>query len=93
MITDYLNEKNISYIDSGIGMLISDNKLLGNVRISNNISLPENIEGDENDIYKTNIQVAELNSLAASLTVIEWKKRIWYYHNLKPEQEVVHQIT
>lgn len=93
MITDNLNERNLSYIDSGIGMINSNNKLLGNVRISNSISLPENIEGDENDIYKINIQIAELNSLAASLSVIEWKKRIWYYHHLKTEQEIVHQIT
>jgi hypothetical protein len=77
-ITDYLNQRAINYIDTGIGMGITENWLYWQVKISNSLSIDE-VPEDENNIYKQNIQIAEVNSLAASIAVIEWKKRIGYY--------------
>lgn len=79
IITEYLNQKNINYIDSGIWMMLSnDDKLFWQIRISNKLTL-RNTEVNEENIYKENIQIAEINAIAAATAVIEWKKRIWYY--------------
>ncbi|EKD44151.1 MAG: hypothetical protein ACD_71C00222G0010 [uncultured bacterium (gcode 4)] len=89
VIIDYLNQKSIYYIDTGIGILLSDKGLYGNIKLCNNISLP-NVQLDEdNIIYKQNIQLAEINALAACTAVIEWKKRIWYYWNSSLDKEEI----
>ena len=35
----------------------------------------------EDDVYKSNIQIAELNSLAAVLSIIKWKKMLGVYND------------
>ena len=35
---------------------------------------------DEN-AYKSNIQIAELNALAAVLSIIQWKRMVEFYNN------------
>lgn len=79
IITDYLNSKWITYIDTGINVLRSRKGLMGVTKVSSHINLQESTEQDDNNLYHENIQIAELNSLAASLAVIEWKNIIWFY--------------
>ena len=42
-------------------------------------------EEAENDEYATDIQIAELNALAADLSVIRWKKMLGFYADIQHE--------
>lgn len=88
IIIDFVNEKNISFIDVGIGVNAVDGKLSGIVRVTTGteqkrdhiekrISFAASIDDD----YSSNIQIAELNALNASLAVMKWKKMLGFYHD------------
>ncbi|MFN9408101.1 MAG: ThiF family adenylyltransferase, partial [Akkermansiaceae bacterium] len=95
-IINKLVEFGISFIDVGMGLEISDDqKVFGTLRVAtstpdkrdhiearNRIPLGEN---DANDIYATNIQVADLNCLNACLAVIKWKKLCGFYADVDEE--------
>ena len=86
-IAQYLLSKNIPFIDSGMGLDLDINgKLEGLIHVA--IGTPNCYEhlnkafGDEsadNDAYTADVQIAELNSLAANLSVIRWKKMLGFY--------------
>jgi hypothetical protein len=40
---------------------------------------------DEDDLYRSNIQVADLNALNATLAVVKWKKIRGFYRDLEGE--------
>jgi hypothetical protein len=42
-------------------------------------------EGKADDVYASNIQVADLNALNATLAVIKWKKIRGFYRDLERE--------
>ncbi|MCZ7538192.1 MAG: hypothetical protein M5T61_21140 [Acidimicrobiia bacterium] len=42
--------------------------------------------------YAPNIQVADLNALAAALAVIRWKKLFRFYRDLEDEQHMLYTI-
>jgi molybdopterin/thiamine biosynthesis adenylyltransferase len=92
MITDYLVEAKVSFIDVGLGITVVDGKLNGAVRVTSatpekNDHLPLRIfpEDVENNDYATNAQIAEMNSLNANLAVIKWKKLTGFYVDLEHE--------
>jgi hypothetical protein len=69
------------FIDTGIGLEINAEKLFGAARIT--AVLMPNKEGwkdrisfgeTRDELYSSNIQIAEINSLCAVLAVIKWKK-------------------
>lgn len=81
-----LVEKRIPFIDSGMGAEVINDKLLGIVRTT--MSFGANYghlkhcfasDGSSEDIYSSSIQIAELNSLAADLAVIRWKRFVGFY--------------
>lgn len=91
-IIPYLVNHKIPFIDTGLGVELIDGKLRGGVRsttftdgdpayLKKWISFADN----PNDEYAQNIQIAELNSLNASMAVIKWKKLIGFYHDLEKE--------
>lgn len=91
-ITKALLELKVSFIDVGMGLNLSDNKLLGTIRVTaatpeNNAHLQHRIGADEvaENEYATNIQIAELNCLNATLAVIRWKKMVGFYQDFKEE--------
>ena len=99
-IFTFLEENGIIFIDVGIGLEIVDDKLIGIVRtttstpkkrkhIKEKISLAD---GD-NDEYSTNIQIAELNALNASLAVIKWKKLCRFYQDLEDEHHSTYTLN
>jgi hypothetical protein len=49
-------------------------------------------EADGDDIYATNIQVAELNALNAALAVIKWKKLLGFYRDEEAEHNTLYVI-
>lgn len=95
-IVKLLVENEIPFIDSGMGVDVVEDSLIGTIRITlstpsksdhlkNRISFNSN---EDNDEYSTNIQIAELNALNASLAVIKWKKYIGFYQDLKKEHDI-----
>ena len=88
-IMDLLLEKNIPFIDVGMGLKRKDCALSGMMRTTyfpvehaqkvrskkwaNELEDPENL-------YKTNIQISELNALNASLAVIRFKQLRGFYY-------------
>jgi len=79
IIVDFLIKNEIPFIDTGIDIKEIENNLIGSVRVTycnGNKDIISRISfNDENDdIYSSNIQISELNSLAAIKAVIKWKK-------------------
>lgn len=86
----YLAENEIPFIDSGMGLECSNNSLNGLVRITTGFhghynhlkeAYGDGLADVEDDVYKSNIQIAELNSLAAVLSIIKWKKMLGVYND------------
>ena len=49
-------------------------------------------DGNAQDEYHQNIQIAELNALNAALAVIRWKKHCGFYHDLEHEHDTTYAI-
>jgi len=99
-LTDYLVSKGVSFIDVGLGVNVVGNKLMGAVRITSgtaqkNDHLVDRIFSEDNDDndYATNIQIADLNSLNATLAVIKWKKLSGFYVDLEHEHHSSYSIS
>lgn len=89
-ISTYLAYHNLSFIDSGMGLECSNDRLSGLVRVTEGFyghynhlidAYGESVTDGEEDMYKSNIQIAELNSLAAALSIIQWKKMLGVYND------------
>ena len=90
------------FIDAGMGVVLSDGKLGGIVRVST--STPQTREsaaphisyadsdGEANE-YATNIQIAELNALNAALAVIRWKKLLGVYRDQRNDVYIGYSIA
>ena len=91
-----LEEKEVPFIDVGMGVEKADEKLLGIIRTS--LSTPTNgFYGPQKkkicaDLgqhgvgeYERNVQIVELNALNAALAVIKWKKWRGFYLDLEGE--------
>jgi len=95
-----LTEYGTSFIDVGMGIQEVDGALLGIIRttsstkeardhIENRISFA----GGGEDDYSTNIQIAELNALNATLAVIKWKKILGFYQDFSKEHHTTYTIN
>jgi hypothetical protein len=81
-----------SFIDVGMGLQLDGGSLGGILRVTT--STPQNrgsmakvpLEGGgEDELYATNIQVADLNALNAVLAIVKWKKLRGSYRDLEQE--------
>ncbi|QEL16821.1 hypothetical protein PX52LOC_03794 [Limnoglobus roseus] len=81
-------------IDSGMGLELVDGSLGGMLRVTASTpGMRGHVHGGRisfagggvNDIYSSNIQVADLNALNATLAVIKWKKLRGFYRDLERE--------
>lgn len=87
-IVAHLYEKNIPFVESGLGVVMGDDGLSGIVRVTlstertREAAAPhisyDDSPGIDNE-YATNIQVAELNALSAALAVFSWKQSLGFY--------------
>jgi hypothetical protein len=77
-----------------MGLELVDGSLGGILRVTTSTSgcraearsrIPLSDPG-KNDVYASNIQVADLNALNAILAVIKWKKLIGFYRDVEGEQ-------
>ncbi|MCR5131355.1 MAG: ThiF family adenylyltransferase [Prevotella sp.] len=100
-IAGYLIDKHIHFIDSGMGIDQNpDGKLSGMLHVA--IGTPDHYqhlsqimgsEDAEKDEYATDIQIAELNALAANLSVIQWKKMLGFYADISHELYSVYTVN
>lgn len=90
MVVDRLSANGTSFIEVGLGVLLTGGQMGGIVRVT--ASTPDtralaerHISFADNDAaaneYATNIQIAELNALNAALAVIRWKKLCGVYRD------------
>jgi hypothetical protein len=95
LIIDKLEERNIPFIDVGMGLTLKNDMLDGILRVTTSTAdqrqhvkekrrIPLD-EVDDNNEYDTNIQIADLNALNAVLAVIKWKKLFGFYVDLEKE--------
>ncbi|MXV95491.1 MAG: ThiF family adenylyltransferase [Gemmatimonadetes bacterium] len=86
-----LDGMQIPFVDVGMGIEKTDEKLLGIVRTSFcetlRSSAAQRGEGGLPDVgeYERNVQIVELNALNAALAVIRWKKHRAFYLDLGNE--------
>ena len=84
----------VSFVDVGMGLELTGGSLGGIIRVT--ASTPEKRDhvhqgrisfagGGADDIYSSNIQVADLNALNAVLAVVKWKKIRGFYRDLENE--------
>lgn len=92
-IVEKLEAMGVSFIDVGMGLELNDGNLGGILRVTT--STPENrtaahehisfTGGGKDDLYASNIQVADLNAFNGLLAVIKWKKLRGFYVDLERE--------
>ena len=92
-IIGWLEAQSIPFVDIGMGLELGEQGLTGILRVT--ASTPSNRQkarthipfegGGANDLYSSNIQVADLNALNAILAVIKWKKLFGFYCDLEGE--------
>ena len=100
-IAGYLIENEIPFINSGLGIGLSDCKLDGMVEITTAYKdhyshIKEVFCGNDvkdDDMYASNIQIAELNAMAAIYSIIKWKKMLGFYFDVKQEIRSVYSIN
>lgn len=94
-ILNRLEKKGIPFIDVGMGLYIEDNKIGGILRTTTSTTtmrshvydrrkIPFN-DGDADNVYSQNIQIADLNMLSAAIAVVKWKKLFGFYFDLENE--------
>jgi hypothetical protein len=98
-VVEHLVASKIPFTDTGIGIESGNGRLVGVARAITvtpddgkfRPCIPVKAPGDA-DLYASNIQIAELNSLAAIFAVIRWKKHIGFYFNARNEHECTFDI-
>jgi hypothetical protein len=94
LVVKKLEALGVSFVDTGMGLELVDGTLGGILRIT--ASTPNKRDhvhqgrisftsGGEENIYSSNIQVADLNALNAVMAVIKWKKLKGFYRDLEAE--------
>lgn len=94
-IVDSLEKGSNSFIDVGMGLQLGDDGLTGTLRVTTSTTgmrdhvrtrnaIPLSAGGDD-DAYRSNIQIVELNALNAALAVVRWKRLYGYYADLEHE--------
>ena len=94
LIVRKLEEIGAGFIDVGMGLELDDGSLGGILRVT--ASTPDKRDhvhqgripfagGGKDDIYASNIQVADLNALNGVLAVVKWKKIRGFYRDLERE--------
>ncbi len=94
VLVDRLEAMDLPFIDVGMGLELVDGSLGGILRVT--ASTPgkrEHVQqgripfggGGKDDVYSSNIQVADLNALNATLATIKWKKIRGFYRDLERE--------
>jgi molybdopterin/thiamine biosynthesis adenylyltransferase len=99
VIMDWLEARNVPFIDVGMGIEEVDGRLSGLLRVT--ASLPGRRSparrripppAPERDDYGRNIQTADLNALNAILAVIRWKRYLGIYADATDESHATYSL-
>jgi hypothetical protein len=102
LVSSYLCKHSIPFIDVGMGMQFVEGEgcLIGTCRVttctdeqSEHFTQHADIGGDGDDLYNSNIQVADMNCLNAALAVIKWKKLCGFYQDCYGEHHSVYALN
>ncbi|MCE7977116.1 MAG: ThiF family adenylyltransferase [Nitrospira sp. NTP1] len=103
LISNFLTSENTPFIDVGMELELIDDQasIVGACRVT--LSTPGkrdhfprhvSLEGSvADDLYGTNIQVADMNALNAALAVLKWKKFCGFYQDCYQEHQSVYAIN
>lgn len=100
VIVGKLEEFGISFVDVGMGVYVGEDALGGILRITTSTSTKRDhfrarvpfSDGDGQNEYSRNIQIADLNALNAALAVIRWKKLFGFYLDFDHEHHSAYTI-
>lgn len=100
LVVEKLEELDVSFADAGMGLYMGDDSLGGILRVTTSTHTKRDhiynripfARGEEDDLYTTNIQIADLNALNATLAVIKWKKIRGFYQDGEPEHHSTYTI-
>jgi hypothetical protein len=100
VIVEKLEEWGKSFVDVGMGVQLSDDKLLGMVTVTTSTPGKRDHfrhyvafnDGQAENEYSRNVQISDLNALNATLAVIKWKKLRGYYHDFSNEHSCSYMI-
>lgn len=99
-IISALRNFGITFFDVGLGVNIADENLVGTLRVTSATPLkhdhiPNRIGfgSIEDNEYRSNIQIADLNALNALMAVVKWKKMSGFYQDLKQEYNSTYSIN
>lgn len=98
-VVDKLEALGVPFIDVGMGLELTKGSLGGILRVTT--STPEKRDhvrqgrisfmgGGGQDVYASNIQVADLNALNACLAIVKWKKLRGFYRDLEQEHHTTY---
>jgi hypothetical protein len=98
-LVTFLLEMKIAFADTGLGVDIGKEQLVGSLTTitvtpaynSHVGKIPVKAPGDD-DLYASNIQIAELNAMNAIFAVIRWKKHFGFYHDARHEHECTYDV-
>lgn len=100
LIIKTLLEAGVPFIDVGMGIEAVNDFLIGILRVtigtsdkSDHLQKRISFVDDDEDDYHSNIQIAELNALNASLAIIKWKKYLGFYHDMEKEFHSTYTIS
>lgn len=97
-----LEARDLAFIDCGLGLRLVGDKVMGQVRVTtstpamrshvhDNARIP--VTGDDNDdLYRSNIQIGDLNRLAAVMAVIQYKQLRGFYADSETEYHSVYTV-
>ncbi|MGA8864004.1 MAG: ThiF family adenylyltransferase [Gallionella sp.] len=99
LVSEYLQARQMPFVDVGMDLIMGPDAqdLAGTCRVTMSTSAKSNhfarhvpLHDDvEDDLYRRNIQVADMNALNAALAVIKWKRYCAFYRDIFK----VHQTT
>ena len=101
-IVEWLEAHEIPFFDTGIGVDVDACALSGQVRVTAGLPgrpvsghgwIPLEAPDGDAALYSSNIQVAELNALAAVLAVLRWKRYLGFYLDQRDEQHTLFTIS
>ena len=103
LTSDFLHGQGTPFVDVGMEIQLIEEaaRLIGTCRVT--LSTPQkrdhfprhvSLAGDlANNVYATNIQVADMNALNAALAVLKWKKFCDFYQDCYREHQSVYAIN
>jgi hypothetical protein len=102
LIIETLENAGIAFIDVGMGVYLVEEALAGVLRVTTSTAEQRDhvrsksrisfADGDGNNEYSQDIQIADLNALNAALAVVKWKKLRGFYLDLEKEHHSTYTI-